>query len=115
MEAPGEQNSGSEDSVIVEIDGGGRNGQKSALEQDCGGKQQYASGYNQGFQRSRAPEIHAAGILSSSRRSAVSNYLRRREVWVSGSAGSGITLRLARGRVPFRHFVFFSGNETFWL
>jgi hypothetical protein len=46
---------------------------------------------------------------------AFSNYLRRREVRVSDSAGSGISTWLVRKQVPFRHFVLFSEDETLWL
>ena len=59
MEAPGQQNPGHEDGIVIEADGGGRNGPEGAAKNHTGGQQEYASGQHQGLERFLVPEIHA--------------------------------------------------------
>ena len=63
VETPSQQNSRDEDGVIVEVNGGRGDGQKSARQQYHCGEQQYASRHEQGFQRGFAPQIQAGLIL----------------------------------------------------
>src|SRR5580704_11431492 len=45
MKTPSQQESSRKNGVVIEIDGRCRDGQQSAVQQHCGQKQKYASGY----------------------------------------------------------------------
>jgi hypothetical protein len=58
VEAPGQQDAGSEDGIKVEVDYRGRNGTKRTLEHNAGGDQEQRARQDQGLKRFWAPEIH---------------------------------------------------------
>ncbi len=59
VEAPGQQHSRDEDGIKIEVDRGGRNETKRALENDAGGHQEQRSRQHQGLERFWGPEIHS--------------------------------------------------------